>query len=174
MRAFLLVQFDLACNHVPEVPVEVAGPFLVTVTSMDLSERFLEKCGSRPFIPVVVVLPQEDRRQPAIIQCFHKAWRKKIPQRSEDGFLSANPAPERGRLAQSARETAIFAARNGKADLGFSALKSAFRSLSDFMLFMYVSAIRGTAAMSRQTICQVFHDRADHPRYLSFRRDSAV
>ena len=103
-----------------------------------------------------------------------KAWRKKIPERSEDDFLSANPAPERGRLAQSAWQTAIFTARNEKADLGFSVLKSAFRSLSSLMFFRYVSAIRGTAAMLRQTICQVFHDRADLPRYLSFRRDSAV
>ena len=59
MRAFLLVQFDLAGNHitellsvlllaseignhVPEILIEVAGPFFVAVTSIDLSERFLE------------------------------------------------------------------------------------------------------------------------------------
>ena len=71
------------------------------------------------------------------------------------------PSPERGRLAQSARKTAIFTARNEKADLGFSVLKSAFRSLSSFMFFRYVSAIRGTAAMLRQMICPVFRDRAD-------------
>ena len=56
---------------------------------------------------------------------------------------------------------AIFTARNEKADLGFSVLKSAFRSLSSFMFFRYVSAIRGTAAMLRQMICPVFRDRAD-------------
>ena len=98
---------------------------------------------------------------------------EKIPQRSEDDFLSANPAPERGRLAQSARKTAIFTARNEKADLGFSVLKSAFRPLSSFMFFRYVSAIRGTAAMLRQTICQVFHDRADLLRYLFFHQHNA-
>ena len=103
-----------------------------------------------------------------------KAWRKKIPERSEDDFLSANPAPARGRLAQSSRQTAIFTARNEKADLSFSVLKSAFRSFWNFMLFRYVSVIRGTAAMLRQTICQEFRDRADLPRYLFFRRDSVV
>ena len=36
-----------------------------------LSERFLEKCRSQPFIPVVVVLPQGDKQQLVIIQCFH-------------------------------------------------------------------------------------------------------
>ena len=88
MRAFLLVQFDLAGNHitellsvlllaseignhVPENPIEVAGPFFVIVTSIDLSERFLEKCRSQPFIPVVVVLPQGDKQQLIVIQCFN-------------------------------------------------------------------------------------------------------
>ena len=75
MRALLLVQFDLAGNHitellsvlflaseignhVPEILLEAAGPFFVTVTSIDLSERFLEKCVSQPFINMVVVLPE--------------------------------------------------------------------------------------------------------------------
>ena len=216
----MLIQFDLTGNHVaellsvlllaseignhvPKIPIEVADPFFVIVTSIDLSERFLEKCRSQPFIPVVVVLPQGDKQQLVIIQCFHicsflsktsayrvgifiswclsclfvgdcgKAWRKKIPQRSEDDFLSANPAPERGRLAQSARQTAIFTARNEKADLRCTVLKSAFRSLSSFMLFRYVSAIRGTAAMLRQTICPVFRDRADLLRYLFFHQHNA-
>ncbi|ABR38358.1 hypothetical protein BVU_0652 [Phocaeicola vulgatus ATCC 8482] len=88
MRSFLLIQFDLTGNHVaellsvlllaseignhvPEIPIEVAGPFFVIVTSIDLSERFLEKCRSQPFIPVVVVLPQGDKQQLVIIQCFH-------------------------------------------------------------------------------------------------------
>ena len=84
----MLVQFDLAGNHitellsvlllaseignhVPEILIEVAGPFFVAVTSIDLSERFFEKCRSQPFIPMVVVLPQGDKQQPVIIQCFH-------------------------------------------------------------------------------------------------------
>jgi hypothetical protein len=84
----LLVQFDLTGNHVaellsvllltseignhvPEILLEAAGPFFVTVTSIDLSERFLEKCVSQPFIPMVVVLPERDKQQPVIIQCFH-------------------------------------------------------------------------------------------------------
>jgi hypothetical protein len=88
LRAFLLVQFDLAGNHitellsvlllaseignhVPEILIEVAGPFFVAVTSIDLSERFFEKCRSQPFIPMVVVLLQGDKQQPVIIQCFH-------------------------------------------------------------------------------------------------------
>ncbi|ABR45556.1 hypothetical protein BDI_3875 [Parabacteroides distasonis ATCC 8503] len=88
MRSFLLVQFDLTGNHVaellsvllltseignhvPEILLEAAGPFFVTVTSIDLSERFLEKCVSQPFIPMVVVLPERDKQQPVIIQCFH-------------------------------------------------------------------------------------------------------
>jgi hypothetical protein len=58
-------------NHVPEILLEAAGPFFVTVTSIDLSERFLEKCVSQPFIPMVVVLPERDKQQPVIIQCFH-------------------------------------------------------------------------------------------------------
>ena len=79
MRSFLLVQFDLTGNHVAEllsvllltseignhvseILLEAAGPFFVTVTSIDLSERFLEKCVSQPFIPMVVVLPQGDRQ----------------------------------------------------------------------------------------------------------------
>ena len=84
MRSFLLIQFDLTGNHVaellsvlllaseignhvPEIPIEVAGPFFVIVTSIDLSERFLEKCRSQPFIPVVVVLPQGDKQQLVIM-----------------------------------------------------------------------------------------------------------
>jgi len=42
-----------------------------------------------------------------------KAWQKKIPQRSEDDFLLANQ-PERGRLAQSTRQMAIFAGKKLK------------------------------------------------------------
>ena len=90
-----------------------------------------------------------------------------------DDFLSATQ-PLKGAALHNQPGKAIFTARNEKADLGFSVLKSAFRSLSSFMFFRYVSAIRGTAVMLRRTTCQVFHDRADLPRYLSFRRDSAV
>jgi len=40
-----------------------------------------------------------------------KAWREKIPQRSEDDFFPANQ-PHGGRLARSVGQTTIFAARN--------------------------------------------------------------
>ncbi|KAB6147314.1 hypothetical protein GA398_11860 [Bacteroides xylanisolvens] len=42
-----------------------------------------------------------------------KAWRKKIPERSEDDFFRSTSPQDR--LAQSARQTAIFAARNENA-----------------------------------------------------------
>ena len=47
-------------DHVPEVPVETVHPFVVIMTALYLSEGLLEKVQVQPFLPVVVVLPQED------------------------------------------------------------------------------------------------------------------
>ena len=56
-------------HTLPNIRGSLSNTYIVT--SIDLSERFLEKCRSQPFIPVVVVLPQGDKQQLVIIQCFH-------------------------------------------------------------------------------------------------------